>query len=237
MNKVTKKIIRSLLLSSALLLVNTNAKSQNQFLPEYDSDEDDTNEVGEIKRKIFNKVIKISPKGRMTMVDSHRSHSSHRSHYSGGGGHSSHSSHYSSSHTSHYSSSSRTSRPSTTSTPTPKPKKTTTSPTSSRSSTTTSPSQTSGFYSAPATKSPYESSLGERSISKGLYGMDIDELVRLLTAAGFPPDSTKLEHQSSYLVFNDEIAMAVKMFQAYNKLEVTGIPDTMTIKKLRAFKK
>jgi hypothetical protein len=227
MKKTTKKIIRSLLLTSALLLINTNVKAQNPLMPDFDLEDDEIDEVGEIKHKIFKKVVKISPKGRMTMVDSHRSHSSHRSHYSGSGGHSSHSSHYSSSHTSHYSSSKPTplyntpSKPKPSSTPSTKP---------------TTPSNTRP-QSTPKVKTPSDYSLGERAITSGIYGLDIDELVKLLTAAGYPPNSTKLEYQSGHLIFNDEIAMAVKMFQAYNQLETTGIPDTKTIQKLKKFKK
>lgn len=300
MKKVAKKILKSILLTSVLSIIRTDAKAQNPFLPHLDSDEDESDQLGEIKHKIYRNVVKISPSGRMSMVDGHRSHSSHRSHYSGGGGHSSHSSHYSSSHTSHYSSSSSS---------------------SSRSSSSRSSGTVSGLYSAPKAKTPADYSFGDRTIKSGIYGADVNklgellvskyylkrnsitkksgytlydanmlaavkhfqrdagltpngivdnstsialqtwdeskttidlgfrdltngtagydvtQLVTLLTAAGYPPESSKLEYKSGNAVFNDEIAMAIRMFQAYNGLEPTGIPDTQTITKLKAFKK
>ena len=36
--------------------------------------------------------------------------------------------------------------------------------------------------------------------------------------------------------FNSEIVTALKVFQAYNELETTGIPDAPTINKLKSFK-
>lgn len=296
MNKKSNKIIRSLLLTSVLSLIQMNAKAQHPFMPQFESDDDDeSNQIGSIKRKILKDVIKISPSGRMSMVDehySHRSHSSHRSHYSGSGGHSSHSSHYSSSHSSHYSSSS-------------------------------SSSGISGLYSTPVAKkkTPADYSFGDRTIKSGIYGADVDklaellvakyylkktsitkkanytlydtnilaavkhfqrdagltptgvvdnstsialqawdenkttidlgfrelttgtsgydvtQLVTLLTAAGYAPESSKLEYKSGNAVFNAEISMAIKVFQAYNHLEPTGIPDTQTITKLKTLKK
>ena len=295
MKKIAKKIVRSILLTSMLSLIHSETKAHNPFLPNFDFDEDDSDQVGEVKRKIYRNVVKISPSGRISMVDGHRSHSSHRSHYSSRGGHSSHSSHYSSSHTSHYSSSNSS---------------------SSRSSGTVS-----GFYSAPTVKTPADYSLGDRTIKAGIYGADVNklaellvakyylkgssvtkksgytlydanmsaavkhfqrdaglnptgtvdnstsialqtwdeskttidlgfrdltigttgydvtQLVTLLTAAGYPPESSKIEYKLGNAVFNAEITMALKMFQAYNGLEPTGIPDTQTITKLKAFKK
>ena len=79
--------------------------------------------------------------------------------------------------------------------------------------------------------------LGFRDITEGTTGYDVSQLVKLLTAAGYTPESSKLEYKSGNAVFNGEVAMALKMFQAYNQLEVTGIPDTQTITKLKNFKK
>ncbi|MBQ8453226.1 MAG: peptidoglycan-binding protein [Prevotella sp.] len=300
MSKITKKILKSILLSSVMSLMHMEAKAQDPFLPSFEPEDDDSDQVGEIKHRIYKNVVKISPSGRMSMVNGHRSHSSHRSHYSGGGGHSSHSSHYSSSHTSHYSSSS--------------------SSRSSSSNSSSGSSRVSGFYSAP-TKTAADYSLGDRTIKSGIYGADVNklaellvskyylkrnsvtkksgytlydtnmstaikhfqrdagltpsgtvdnatsialqtwdenkttidlgfrditegtagydvsQLVKLLTAAGYAPESSKLEYKSGNAVFNSEVAMALKMFQAYNQLEVTGIPDTQTISKLKNSKK
>ena len=79
--------------------------------------------------------------------------------------------------------------------------------------------------------------LGFRDITEGTAGYDVSQLVKLLTAAGYAPESSKLEYKSGNAVFNSEVAMALKMFQAYNQLEVTGIPDTQTITKLKNSKK
>ena len=291
MSKITKRIIKSLLLTSVLSLVQTNMKAQNPFLPQFESEDDDSDQMGEIKRKVLKNVVKVSPSGRLSMVDGHRSHSSHRSHYSSRSGHGSHSSHYSSSHTSHYSSSvsSLYSPPSTT------PKKTAKTPaTYSLGDRTikngiygadvdklvnllvsnyylkkTSFSKKSNYtlYDAkivsavkhfqndaglPPTGNVDSSTaialqawdnskttidIGFRDMEDGICGYDVTQLVALLTSAGYAPESTKMEYKSGNAVFNSELAMALKMFQAYNHLEPTGILDTQTINKLKVYKK
>ena len=82
MSKITKKIIKSLLLTSVLSLFHSQAKAQDSLLPDFNLGDEDSDEMGAIKRKIMKNVVKVSPTGRMTMVNGHRSHSSHRSHYS-----------------------------------------------------------------------------------------------------------------------------------------------------------
>jgi peptidoglycan hydrolase-like protein with peptidoglycan-binding domain len=79
--------------------------------------------------------------------------------------------------------------------------------------------------------------LGFRDIIEGTSGYDVSTLIKLLTAAGFAPDPKKIEYKNGNAVFNSEIATAIRMFQAYNKLDVTGLPDTSTITKLKSFKK
>lgn len=79
--------------------------------------------------------------------------------------------------------------------------------------------------------------LGFRDITNGVSGYDVTTLLKLLTAAGYAPDPNKVEYKNGNAVFNEEIVTALKMFQAYNKLDVTGIPDTPTIAKLKATKK
>lgn len=306
MSKITTKIIKSILLSSVMSLMHTEVKAQDPFSVSIEPNDDDTDQIGEIKRKIFKNVVKVSPSGRMSIIDGHRSHSSHsshRSHYSGSGGHSSHSSHYSSYNSTHYSSSVGT-----------------TSSRSSSSRSSSSSSTVSKTYSPPK-KTAADYSLGDRTIKSGIYGADVNklaqllvakyylkrnsitqksgytlydtnmsaavkhfqrdagltvngivdnttsvalqtwdeskttidlgfrditegttgydvsQLIKLLTAAGYVPESSKLEYKSGYAVFNSEVATALKMFQAYNQLEVTGIPDTQTITKLTKFKK
>lgn len=294
MNKIAKKIFKSLLLSSFVSLVHNNAKADDAIMPGLDFNPNNDDEVSKVKNHITKNVIKISPTGRMYEVKEHRSHSSHRSHTSSRSGHSSHysSTHYSSSHSSHYSS-------------------------------TTSGSTTSGrvssAYTAP--KTPGDYSIGDRTIKQGTYGADVDklvellikkfflkpgqykkksgyyiydatiaaavrnlqrqagitisgnadktttgalqswnenitkielgfrdlangdfgtdvnELVTLLTDAGFPPNPAKTEKKAGNYVFNEEIITALKIFQAYNGLAVSGSLDSKTIAKLKTFKK
>ena len=45
MNKITKKIIRSILLGSALSLFHSQAKAQNSFLPDLDLVDNEDDEV------------------------------------------------------------------------------------------------------------------------------------------------------------------------------------------------
>ena len=79
--------------------------------------------------------------------------------------------------------------------------------------------------------------LGFRDLTEGTSGYDVTTLIKLLTAAGYAPDPNKVEYKNGNAVFNSEIITALKMFQAYNQLDTTGIPDTPTITKLKAFKK
>ena len=279
MSKITKKILKSILLSSVMSLMHTEAKAQNPFLPSFEPEDDESDQVGEIKHRIYKNVVKISP------------------HYSGGGGHSSHSSHYSSSHTSHYSSSS--SSRSSSSSSSSRINGLYSAPTKTAADYSLGDRTIkSGIYGADVNKlaellvskyylkrnsvtkksgyTLYDANmsaaikhfqrdagltasgtvdnttsialqtwdeskttidLGFRDITEGMAGYDVSQLVKLLTAAGYAPESSKLEYKSGNAVFNSEVAMALKMFQAYNQLEVTGIPDTQTITKLKNFKK
>ena len=70
-----------------------------------------------------------------------------------------------------------------------------------------------------------------------ISGKDVDELVTLLRNAGFPPDPSKLVYNGSNLVFTKDIETAVRMFQAYNQLGVTGVVAEETLKKLRSLAK
>ena len=66
-------------------------------------------------------------------------------------------------------------------------------------------------------------------------GTDVTELVNLLTKAGFAPDPKKIVMTSDGRTeFTKDIATAVRFFQAYNNLSVTGRADEATIKALKA---
>ena len=203
MSKITKKILKSILLSSVMSLMHTEAKAQTPFLPSFEPEDDESDQVGEIKHRIYKNVVKISPTGRMSMVNGHRSHSSHRSHYSGGGGHSSHSSHYSSSHTSHYSSSS-----------------------SSRSSSSSSSSRINGLYSAP-TKTAADYSLGDRTIKSGIYGADVNKLAELLVSKYYLKRNS-VTKKSGYTLYDANMSAAIKHFQRDAGLTPSGTVDNTT---------
>ena len=79
--------------------------------------------------------------------------------------------------------------------------------------------------------------LGIREIKDGVFGYDVSVLVKLLSAAGYAPEASKIQYKSGFVVFDKEISTAVKMFQAYNKLNVTGKADTPTLNKLKTFQK
>ena len=77
-----------------------------------------------------------------------------------------------------------------------------------------------------------ELSYSESSTDKGT---DVTELVNLLTKAGFAPDPKKIVMTSDGRTeFTKDIATAVRFFQAYNSLSVTGRADEATNKALKA---
>ncbi|MCR4560070.1 MAG: peptidoglycan-binding protein [Bacteroidales bacterium] len=288
MNKTAKNIFKSLLLSSLMSLVHTNAKADKTAnLPDLGFNPDDGDEVQKVKDLLTRNVIKVSPTGRIYEVKGHRSHQSHRSHTSSRGGHSSH---YSSSH---YSSTSSGTSSNRINAAYSAPKTKTPADYSFGDRTIKN-----GVYGADVDflidllvkknyfkqsqckkKSGYavydptvavavkhfqrdaglkESGevdntvsvalqswdknkttveLGFRDLKSGDCGYDVATLIELLNLAGFSPNPVKIEYCEKYAVFNEEIITAVKMFQAYNGLEVSGLPDTKTLAKLKTVKK
>ena len=77
--------------------------------------------------------------------------------------------------------------------------------------------------------------LGIRNLSIGDAGTDVAELIKLLTKAGYAPDPKKMEYINGKPKMTEDIVMAIRMFQAYNKLTVTGNVDSATLSKLRSF--
>lgn len=69
---------------------------------------------------------------------------------------------------------------------------------------------------------------------QAMRGTDVTELVTLLSRAGFPPDPKKIVTTSNGRTeFTKDIQTAVRFFQAYNHIKVTGIADEATIAKLK----
>ena len=79
--------------------------------------------------------------------------------------------------------------------------------------------------------------LGVRDLSLSEYGNDVDELVRMLTLAGYAPDPSKLTKNDGHYIFTADIKRAVEVFQAFNGLTVNGTTDTATVNKLKALAK
>ena len=78
--------------------------------------------------------------------------------------------------------------------------------------------------------------LGIRELSPSIsdqQGYDVTQLVELLTKAGYAPNPSKIKKNGNKTVFTDDVVMAVRMFQAYNNMPVTGRVDRNTINKLR----
>ena len=71
--------------------------------------------------------------------------------------------------------------------------------------------------------------LGVRDLKQNDSGTDVLDLIQLLNKAGFPPEPEKLEGNK----YNEEVRKAVKTFQAFAGLTVTGIADLTTIEKLK----
>lgn len=83
MNKITKKLMKSLLVTSALSLLHSttvNAQELKHGSLDDINNGDNEDEIQSLKRKIIKNVVKVSPSGRMMMVNDHYSHSSHSSH-------------------------------------------------------------------------------------------------------------------------------------------------------------
>ena len=81
--------------------------------------------------------------------------------------------------------------------------------------------------------------LGFRELSSAAEtsGHDVDELVQLLINAGYSPDPTKLKKSGTHYVFTEDVATAIKAFQAYHGIQPDGLLTSSTLTKLKSFKK
>lgn len=78
--------------------------------------------------------------------------------------------------------------------------------------------------------------LGVRDLKLNDSGDDVNELIKLLTNAGFQPDPTKLEYDSQGKAkFTEDIMIGIKLFQAHNQLTPTGNLDSSTLSKLKRY--
>lgn len=75
----------------------------------------------------------------------------------------------------------------------------------------------------------------ELSTDEGTSGFDVDELVELLTAAGYAPDWSKLDKSNNHYIYSEDIVTAVKAFQAYHNIKPDGELNSATIAKLKSY--
>jgi len=267
MKKLSKKIIKSLMVSAAFSLLGTTAQAGDEtsanITETNDGHIDEHNKI--LKTKIFHNILKISPTGRVYAVDSHRSHRSHSSH--------------------------RSSRYSSATSPkaVAQVKEYETYSLGDRILTKGMygkdvnelvgklikyyylrpdfSAQKSGYslYDAAVVEAvknfqqdaglPVTGSFGKedkaaldkwdvsktkirlgiRDLSREFRGNDVYELVQLLGKAGCPPDPKLLEEDGQ--LYTADVEMAVRVFQAFAGMPVTGIADWDTVSKLKSVAK
>lgn len=213
MKSKSKKLIKTLLLSATVALLHGSAKAETKKAFSLDLDLGLSNggansETAKSPQPIIKNVYKIMRNGDAKLIAGHRSHSSHRS--SGGGhyshsssSHRSHSSHRSSGGGSHYSHSSSSYG------------------SSSRSSVYTPPAKTAGDY-----------SLGDRTLSSGIHGSDVDALVPYLVRYHYLKDGV-VSKKSGFHVYDSNVVSAVKHFQKDAGLTQDGKVTSTVISELK----
>lgn len=194
MKSKSKSIIKTLLVSATVALFHGSAKADVKKDFSLDLDLDLGNrgaspEVSKGKQPIIKNVYKILHSGEPKLIAGHRSHSSHRSsrggHYShsSSSSHRSHSSHRSSGGGSHYSHSSSSYG------------------SGSSSSSYVTPVKTAGDY-----------TLGDRTLSSGIHGSDVDQLIPYLVRYYYLKDGV-VSKKGGYYVYDSNVVNAVKHFQ------------------------
>ena len=217
MKKGAKKIIQDILLGAVVAISGLQASAKEAPVErknENVGDDDKEKWSKASKGTPYKDVLQIRSDGSTRYIADHRSHRSHSSHRSSsyGGSHSSHVSHSShrssSGGTSHYSSASSSSR--------------------SRSGGT---GTVSGLYSAP--KKDYKTfSLGDRTLTAGLFGADVDELVTLLVQKNYYTNKW-VQKKNGYSLYDAKMASAVKRFQKDAGISQTGTITASILPKLQ----
>lgn len=104
--------------------------------------------------------------------------------------------------------------------------------TKTRSTSSSSSSSTSSSY-----VSPSSYTLGSRTLKKELYGADVKSLTDNLIKCGYIDKSKVTTNYSGYVVYDENVADAVKSFQKDMGLTTDGIAGTTTISKLTDYAK
>lgn len=218
MKDKSKKIIKSLLISATVALFHGSAKADSKKPLSLDLDLGLSNGNGnpaftKSPQPILKDVYKILRSGEAKLIAGHRSHSSHRSsrgghysHSSSSSSHRSHSSHRSSGGGSHYSHSSSSYGAS-----------------SSHSSVYTPPKKTAGDY-----------SLGDRTLSLGIHGSDVDELVPYLVRYYYLKEGVATK-KGGYYVYDTNVVNAVRHFQKDAGLTQDGKVTSNVISSLKSW--
>ncbi|MBD5217964.1 MAG: peptidoglycan-binding protein [Bacteroidales bacterium] len=214
MKNKSKKIIKTLLLSATVALFHGTAKAEAKKSLSLDLDlglpnGGATPEVSKGQQPIVKNVYKILRNGDAKLIAGHRSHSSHRSSRGGHYSHSSSSSHRS--HNSHRSSGGG----------------------SHYSSSSYGGGSRSSVYSAP-TKTAGDYSLGDRTLSTGIHGSDVDQLVPYLVRYYYLKEGV-VSKKSGHYVYDSNVVNAVKHFQKDAGLAQDGKLDSKVLTKLKAW--
>ena len=207
MKDKAKSIIQNILIGAIAAIYHTDAQAVENFSsqPRALNEGDKNDAVSILKRKISKNVLRITKNGDTKLIAGHRSHMSHRSGGGGSGGHYSHASHYSS-YGGGSSHSSHSSHSSSSYAPKPTP--------------------------IPKTYKTY--SLGDRTITAGVYGSDVSELASLLVKKNYI-NSSWITMRKGYPIYNNRIIDAVKRFQKDAGKKQDGIVTVALVNDLKAW--
>lgn len=86
MGKIRNKILRSILLSSVMSFIGTNAEAAPVNVNMDNNNNDDQDVFNRLKNKVQKNVLKMGSNGDVKLIAAHRSHRSHSSHRSSSSG-------------------------------------------------------------------------------------------------------------------------------------------------------